>query len=262
MILALDVGNSQIHGGVFENAKGGGSEKIRLQFRKTSAQGITSDELGLFLKSILRENDLDPRAVQHIALCSVVPDIVHSLRNACKKYFDIQPFILQAGVKTGLKIRYRNPGEIGSDRIANAIAGTYLYPGENLIIADYGTATTLCVVSAEKEHMGGMILPGLRLAMEALEGKTARLPAVEIAAPAEIVGRSTTENIQSGLYYGNLHALKGVTAQIKREYFDGRKTKVIGTGGFSRMFEKAGVFDDLVPELVLIGLHRALLMNL
>jgi type III pantothenate kinase len=260
MILALDVGNSQIHGGVFEK------DQLRLQFRKTSASGITSDELGLFLKAILRENDLDPAAVQHVALCSVVPDIVHSLKNACKKYFDIQPFILQAGVKTGLKIRYRNPAEIGSDRIATAIAGTHLYPGENLIIADYGTATTLCVVTAEKEHLGGMILPGLRLAMEALEGKTARLPAVEIAAPAEIVGRSTIENIQSGLYYGNLHALQGSIAQIKREYFDGaggrQNVRVIGTGGFSRMFEKAGVFDALVPELVLIGLHRSLLMNI
>jgi type III pantothenate kinase len=256
MILALDVGNSQIHGGVFEK------DKLRFQFRKNSSQGVTSDEIGLFLKSILRENEIDPAHIQHIALCSVVPDIVHSLRNACKKYFDIQPFILQAGVRTGLKIRYRNPSEIGSDRIANAIAGTHLFPGENLIIADYGTATTFCVVSAEKEHMGGMILPGLRLAMEALEGKTARLPAVEIVAPAEIVGRSTIENIQSGLYYGNLYALQGVTAQIKCEYFDGGKSKVIGTGGFSRMFEKAGVFDALVSELVLIGLHRALLMNL
>src|SRR4051812_21195284 len=97
MILALDVGNSQIHGGVFDK------DKLKLQFRKTSSQGITSDELGLFLKSILRENELDPAKVRHIALCSVVPDIVHSLKNACKKYFDIQPFILQAGVRTGLR---------------------------------------------------------------------------------------------------------------------------------------------------------------
>jgi type III pantothenate kinase len=257
MILTLDVGNSQIHGGLFDAA-----DQLKLQFRKTSSAGLTSDELGLFLRSILRENNLDPKAVKHIALCSVVPDIVHSLRNACKKYFDIQPFILQAGVRTGLRIRYRNPEQMGSDRIATAIAGLHLFPGRNLIIADYGTATTFCAVTAEKEHLGGMILPGLRLSMEALESKTAKLPAVEIVEPEEIVGRSTVENIQSGLYFGNLHILRGVTEQIKREYFSGADSMLLGTGGFSRLFEKSGVFDALVPELALIGLHRALKMNL
>jgi type III pantothenate kinase len=165
-------------------------------------------------------------------------------------------------VRTGLKIRYRNPEQMGSDRIATAIAGLQLFPGKNLIIADYGTATTFCAVSAEKEHLGGMILPGLRLAMEALESRTAKLPSVEIMEPEEIVGRSTVENIQSGLYFGNLHLLRGVTEQIKREYFAGGQVVVIGTGGFSRLFEKTGVFDAMVPELVLIGLYRALKMNL
>src|SRR5690606_38340065 len=121
--------------------------------------------------------------------------VVHSVRSACIKYFDQSPFMLQAGVKTGLKIRYRNPLEVGADRIANAIAATGLFPGENLVIADLGTATTLCVITADKDYLGGVILPGLRISMEALEAQTAKLPIVEILAPEEVVGRSTVESI-------------------------------------------------------------------
>ncbi len=255
MILTLDVGNSQIYGGVFEG------EDLRLQFRKSSKQGVSSDEIGLFLRSALRENNLDPAFIRKIALCSVVPDLVHSLKNACRKYFDINPFILQAGTKTGLKIRYRNPVEVGSDRIANAVAATHLYPGKNLIIVDLGTATTFCAVTADKEYLGGIIIPGLRISMEALDSQTAKLPSVEISAPETLVGRSTIESIQSGLYHGNLCLLKELPKGIKRESFRGEEALVVGTGGFSRLFEKEGVFDSLCSELVLIGLKQALQMN-
>jgi type III pantothenate kinase len=256
MILALDVGNSQIYGGVFDG------EKIALQFRKTSRQGNSSDEFGLFLKEVLRENNVDPKEITQIALCSVVPDVVHSIKGACQKYFKQQPFILQAGVKTGLKIKYRNPLEVGADRIANSIAATHMFSGKNLIIVDFGTATTFCVVNTEKEYLGGVILPGLRLSMEALEAKTAKLPAVEINAPEEIVGRSTVESIQSGLYYGNLCMVREMTREIKSRYLKMGETVVIGTGGFSRLFEKEKIFDALIPELVLHGLHRALKINM
>jgi type III pantothenate kinase len=255
MILALDVGNSQIYAGVFEG------DKILIQIRKSSKHATSSDELGLFLTSALRENGVDPGSIRQVALCSVVPDILHSLKNACKKYFDLNPFILQAGSRTGLRIKYRNPLEVGSDRIANAIAATHLYPDKNLIVADFGTATTYCAITADKDYLGGLIMPGLRTSMEALESMTAKLPAVEIIAPDELVGRSTVENIQSGLYYGNLFAHRGICEHIKRESLCDPKALVVGTGGFSRMYEKEGVFDVLVPELVLIGLNLALKMN-
>lgn len=255
MILALDVGNSQVHGGVFVD------DRIRFQFRKNTKNGNSSDETGLFLKSVLRENGIDPKSIRQIVLCSVVPDEVHSIRGACQKYFDLSPMILGPGTRTGLKIKYRNPVEVGSDRIANAIAGTHLYPEKNLIIVDFGTATTYDVVTADKEYLGGLILPGLRISMEALEGRTAKLPAVEIMAPAEVIGRSTVESIQSGLYYGNLFALRGLAERIRKECFEGEEAMLIGTGGFSRLFEKDRVFDALVPELVLIGLYRALTLN-
>jgi type III pantothenate kinase len=257
MILSLDVGNSQIHGGVYDG------DQLRFQFRKNTKTGNSSDELGLFLSLILKENGVSTRDIKQIAICSVVPDVIHSLKGACQKYLDLVPFILQAGTKTGLKIKYRNPLEVGSDRIANSIAGTHLFPGKNLIIVDFGTATTYDVVTADRDYLGGLILPGFKISMEALESKTARLPTVEIVAPTEIVGRSTTESIQAGLYYQNLYALKGITAVIKDKYFGNSAdpTAIIGTGGFSRMLEREGVFDTLVPELVLMGLNLALRMN-
>jgi type III pantothenate kinase len=256
MILALDVGNSQIFGGVFEN------EKIIFQFRKNSRQSTSSDEIGLFLKGVLRENNIDPNRIEKIAVCSVVPQVIHSLKGACSKYFNKQPFILQAGTKTGLKIKYRNPLEVGADRIANAIAATFMFPGKNIIIVDFGTATTFCLVTKDKEYMGGLIMPGLRLSMEALESKTARLPSVEIMKPIELVGKSTVENIQSGLFYGNLCMLRELTKEIKSRYLKNEEVLLIGTGGFARLFEKEDVFDHLIPELVLNGIYRALAMNM
>lgn len=255
MILALDVGNSQIFGGVFSN------DKILVQFRKTSKGGASSDEMGIFLRSVLRENDVDPKQIKKIAVCSVVPDLVHSIKNCCKKYFGINPFILQSGTKTGLKIKYRNPVEVGADRIANAIGALHLYPGKNLIICDFGTATTYCAVSADKDYYGGLIVPGLRLSMEALEAQTAKLPAVEIVASTEVVGRSTVESIQAGLFFGNLAMIKEISTRIKKEYFENKNTIVIGTGGFSRLFEKEKAFDIIAPDLVLTGLKQALQMN-
>lgn len=255
MILALDVGNSQIFGGVFEK------EEIKFRFRKTSKTGASSDEIGIFLRSVLKENGMDPSKVSHIAICSVVPDVVHSLKNACKKYFNINPFLLQAGVKTGLKINYRNPLEVGADRIANAIAATHLYPKKNMVVIDLGTATTFCAVTAEKDYLGGSIIAGLRLNMEALESKTAKLPSVEIVSAKEALGRSTVESLQSGLYFSHLGAMREISDRLSKECFDGDKPFVIGTGGFSSLFEKEKVFDVVQPDLVLKGLWLALKMN-
>jgi type III pantothenate kinase len=255
MILTLDVGNTQIFGGVFEN------HELMIRFRKSSRPHISSDELGLFLRSVLRENGGDPLRVQQVALSSVVPEMIYSLRSCCRKYFSIDPFILQGGVKTGLNIRYRNPLEVGADRIANAIGATHLYPGRNLIIIDFGTATTFNVVRAGRDYLGGIILPGLRIAMEALEKNTARLPTVEIVAPADLVGRSTVEAIQSGLYFGYRAMVRELTREIREQAFQSGPAIVIGTGGFSRLFERDKVFDALLPDLVLVGLERALDLN-
>lgn len=255
MILCLDVGNTQIVGGVFNG------DAVEVQFRVTSTGKPSSDEIGIFLRSALRENGIEPASIDEIAFCSVVPGVVHSLRNACLKYFEVDPFVLQAGVKTGLKIRYRNPLEVGSDRIADAIAAVELFPDRDLVIVDFGTATTVEAVSKEREYLGGMILAGLRLSMEALEHNTAKLPSVEIVVPAEVVGRSTSESIQSGLYYGTLGALRFAIERIVADEFGGSRPVVIATGGFSSLFRDAGLFDHVIPDLLLRGLLRALRMN-
>ena len=141
--LCLDVGNSNILAGLYEADGAPG-----LRFRKTSTGGASADEYGIFLKSALRENGVDPALISRIGICSVVPDSVYSIRRACQKYFGIEPFLLKAGVKTGLSIAYRNPAEVGADRIANAIAASRLYPGKDCIVADFGTATTFDVLTA------------------------------------------------------------------------------------------------------------------
>ncbi|WP_409478398.1 type III pantothenate kinase [Pseudobdellovibrio sp. HCB154] len=255
MILSLDVGNTQIYGGVFDG------EKMLISFRRNSKTGSSSDEVGVFLRMVIRENGLDPQQIKKIVLCSVVPEVIYSLRGACQKYFGINPFILQAGVKTGLKIKYRNPLEVGADRIANAVAATQMHPQKNLIIVDLGTATTFDAVTAERDYLGGSIIAGLRLSMESLEAKTAKLPSVEIVSRNEALGQSTVESLQSGLYYGHLGAMKEIITKISAECFNGEKPFVIGTGGFSSLFEKEKIFDLIAPDLVLKGNLIALEKN-
>lgn len=255
MMLCIDAGNSHIYGGVFEE------EEIKLRFRHTS-QVSTSDEFGIFLKSVLRENHCLPEAVKEIAICSVVPQLDYSLRAACVKYFAVEPFFLQAGVKTGLNIKYRNPLEVGADRIANAIAATNSFPGKNIIVIDFGTATTFCVITKEKAYLGGAILPGVRLSTDALATKTAKLPAVEIIKTDQVVGRSTIESIQSGVYYGVLGACRELITRIKSEVFKNQEVLVIATGGFSSLFDKQGLYDHLILDLVLQGIRLAARLNL
>ncbi len=252
MVLTIDVGNSQIFCGVYDG------EHLKATFRRTSSIRASSDEFGTFFRTTLRENGIDPEQIRMAAICSVAPDAVHSLRNCFRKYLRFEPFLLQPGAKTGLKIRYRNPLEVGADKIANAMGALWRFPGRNLLIVDFGTATTICAVTRNKEYLGGIITPGLNLSMAALESQTARLPTVEIVRPPEVLGRSTVESIQSGLYYGTLAAVRALAACITQEHFPAEKPLIVGTGGFARLFESEHFFDAFVPELPLLGLRRAL----
>jgi type III pantothenate kinase len=253
--MCLDVGNTQIHGGVYDG------NKLKVQFRKTSRQQLSSDEFGLFVKSVLRENGVDPGYIKEISICCVVPDMLHSIRSGCIKYFEIDPFVLKAGVKTGLDIKYKNPSEVGADRIANAVAAVKLYPNKNIIIIDFGTATTFDVVSKKREYLGGAIVPGVRISMESLVGNTAKLPRVEIQEPETAVGKTTIESIQSGLYYGQIGMIKELIRQITIEAFQGKEPVVIATGGFASLFDETGLFEIAIPILVLQGLNEVLKLN-
>lgn len=255
MLICLDIGNTHIHAGVFDG------DVLRIQFRKGTHPVGSSDELGVFFSAVLRENGIERRGIDAVAICSVVPAVLYSVRSAAIKYFNAEPFVLQAGVKTGLRIRYRNPSEVGADRVANAIAARHRHPGKNLIVVDCGTATTFDVISATGDYLGGAITPGIGISAEALSSKTARLPSVEIERPKAALGRTTAESIQSGLFHGQIGAIRELCGQLGREAFAGDAPVVIGTGGFSRLIEEAGLFHEIVPELVLHGLALAQRMN-
>lgn len=255
LTLCLDLGNTQIFGGVFAG------KQLLLKFRHASTTATSSDQYGVFLRAVLRENQIDHRDIKEIAICSVVPHLDYSLQSACIKYFGHDPFLLQAGVKTGLKIKYRNPLEVGADRIANAVAAINLFPQRNIIIVDFGTATTFCAISKDKDYLGGIIMPGMRLSMEALQNNTAKLSSVNIIRANTLVGRSAIEGIQSGLFYGQRAALKTISADITASHFADSEPVIIGTGGFAQLFQDDNIFDTIQPNLVLVGLQLTLAMN-
>ncbi len=255
MKLCIDVGNSQIYGGLFDG------DELRSWFRRITQRGASSDELGVFFRQVVRENGHDPQQIEAIGFCSVVPDLNHSLGNACRRYFDLEPFNLRAGVKTGLKIRYKNPAEVGADRIAGAVGAVERYPERDIVIIDFGTATTVEAVSAKREYLGGAIAPGLGIAMRSLEENTARLPKVEIVRPEHACGRSTIDSIQSGLYWGHLGMVREICDRMIRECFKSSDPVVLGTGGFARLFADTGLFHTIHPHLVLEGVRIAQELN-
>jgi len=251
MLICLDLGNTNLYGGIFHN------NTLIHQFRYPSNNSCTSDQFGIFLKTYLREMGIASEDIEHVALCSVVPALDYSITAAFIKYFSITPFVLQGGVKTGLQIKYKNPTEIGADRIASAMAAIHYYPGNNVIIVDLGTATTFEVLSGQGEFLGGAILPGIQMQMRALHEKTSKLPPVRIVKPIAILGQSTTVNIQSGLYYGHRGAIREIIDGVSKEVFTDDPPVIIGTGGFSHLFEGDRLFHRIIPDLVLLGLKIA-----
>jgi len=247
MLLCLDVGNSHIFGGVFKN------EKLQCSFRHVTYPGVTSDQLGIFLKTVLRENNISD-IIDRIAICSVVPSIDYSLVATCKKYFNLDPFFLSAAIDTGIK-NYQ--AGTGADLIAGNLAATTLYPQQHLIVVDLGTATTITAINHQLYFLGGAILAGLKTSMTSLQDNTAKLPPVEILQPQNIVSNQTIASIQSGLYYGHLGAMREIIAQIKTRCFNSEKSLVISTGGFAHLFENEKLFDVIIPNLVLEGLKIA-----
>jgi type III pantothenate kinase len=251
MLLCLDVGNTHILGGVFRG------NELLARFRYATPLLGTSDQFGIFLINILQAKKIDPSAVKSIAVSSVVPGHDYSLRHTSLNYFTADYFVLKGDQQPGLKIHYKNPSEVGADRIANAIGAMQHYPSRDLIIIDMGTATTLCGVTKDGDYLGGAILPGLRLGMESLRSNTAKLMEVNIEAPAHVIGKTTHESIQSGLFYGQLGALRELIAAFKQEAFADKQPMIVGTGGFSQMYKDKALFDAILPDLVLDGLRFA-----
>lgn len=250
MILCLDIGNSQIFGGLFLGAN------LHTHFRYDTRPVITADDFGTFLRNLLRENEVDYHQISHIVIASVVPYLDDTLCAACMKYLGIEPYMVTHETNTGLTIACDNPAELGADRIANAVGAVTLYPAKNIIIVDFGTATTYCVLTADKRYLGGVIQPGMRLAMESLQQNTAKLSTVPIVQAKHYIGKNTVTNIQAGLYFGQLGASRAIIQGLKEEAFSGESPPlIIGTGGFAHLFQADGLFDIAVPDLVLKGLY-------
>jgi type III pantothenate kinase len=251
MLLCLDIGNTHILGGIFDN------DKLVSRFRYATHLIGTADQFGSFLVTILQTNNITPEQITATAVCSVVPSCDYTIRHTIALYIKSPFFILQAGAKTGLNIKYKNPNEVGADRIANAIGAVNSFPNKNIIIIDMGTATTVCAINKKRDYLGGTILPGIRLGMESLKTNTAKLMEVDIEVPSSYIGRSTRESIQAGLFYGQLGALKEIISGFKLEIFKDEPVLVIGTGGFAQLFKNSSLFDVIVPDLVLNGLFKA-----
>lgn len=251
MILCLDIGNTNLFGGVYHE------DQLISTFRRDMRGGWTADEVGIFLRNVLRENEIAPQNIKHIGISSVVPSSMHSIKGACVRYFGIDPYVLSFDTVSSIQIKTQVPSQLGADRIANSIAAVHKHPGKDLIIIDFGTATTFCAVNKDAHYLGGAILAGVRISMEALESRTAQLPNVEIVRPESALGTNTVEGIQSGLYYGNVGAIRELNSRLST-HFNGRKPLILATGGFARIFEEERIFDEIIPDLVLEGLRLEL----
>ncbi len=256
MYLCLDIGNTQIHFGVFD-----GNELVA-QFRLNTSHVGTSDQFAMFLLQVLAANEIESNAITHVAVASVVPSVDYSITAAFLKYFKIRPMFLQSGIKTGIKVSGNNANEIGADLIAGAIGGVCRFPHKHLLIFDFGTATTVIYITPNAEFVGGALLPGIRLMMESLQANTAKLFNVNISKPKQAISKDTKVAIQSGLYYSQIGAAKELISQVLEQYQIARdELIVVGTGGFANLLNDQEVFDEIIPDLLLIGLRELITLN-
>lgn len=247
MILTLDVGNTNIKTALFEGME------MKQYWRISTNRERSSDELGILLMNLLQYNGIAPSQIEGIMMSSVVPQINFTIEHMCRNYFGIDPMKIGPGVKTGINVKYENPHELGSDRIANAVAAYELYGGPCITI-DFGTATSFGVISEHGEFLGGAICPGLKLAANALTERAAKLPRFELAKPESVIGRNTVTNMQAGIVYGYIGQVNYLVERMKRE-LNAPHAKVIATGGLAVLVgEESNVIDVMDGLLTLKGL--------
>ena len=242
MLLAIDVGNTNITVGVYNG------KELKGTFRLTTKQTCTSDEYGFQLKAMMRERFEFAVVIDGCIISSVVPNIMHSLTSAIVKYFFVKPIIVGPGLKTGIHIKIDNPKELGADRITDAVAVHELYEG-SFIIIDFGTATTYDVVGADGTYHTGVIQPGVMISANALSEQTAKLPSIELKKPNTIISRNTVEAMQAGVMYGYMGSCRYIIRKIKEEC-GLEDVRVIATGGLGRTFteelEEIDFYDEML----------------
>ena len=225
MILTLDIGNTNIKSALFDGME------MRQYWRLSTNRNRTSDEYGMSMMNLMKHSGIDRSQITGIMMSSVVPQINFTIEHMCRSYFGMEPMKIEPGVKTGINIKYENPRELGSDRIANAVAAYELYGGPCITI-DFGTATSFGAISAKGEFLGGAICPGLKLAADALTERTAKLPRFELVKPESVIGRNTVANMQAGIVYGYIGQIKYLVNRMKKE-MGVEGIKVIATGGLA-----------------------------
>lgn len=248
MILVIDVGNTNIVLGIYE-----GKKLLNFWRVKTDADK-TSDEYGMIINQLFELNGYKFSDIDDVVICSVVPTIMYTMEHMTRKYFSKEPLVVGPGIKTGMNIKYDNPKEVGADRIVDAIAAYELYGGP-LIIVDFGTATTYSVVSRNGEYLGGAICPGVRISMDALFQRTAKLPRVELTKPGTVICKNTVSSMQAGIVYGQVGQLDYIVERMKSELGE-PDTKVIATGGLSKLIaSESKAVDTINGLLTLEGLR-------
>ncbi len=247
VLLAIDIGNTHTVLGVYEG------ERLVRHWRVLSDPGRTADEYGVLLWNLHRSSELPIATRTDIIVCSVVPAMTKVFEDLCRDYFRSDPLVVGPGVKTGMPILYDNPKEVGADRIVNAVAAYERYH-EVCIVVDFGTATTFDCVSGKGEYLGGVITPGLGIALDALVTRTAKLPRVELVRPPKVVGKNTVHAMQAGIVYGYVALVDGLVARIRDEIGSG--ARVIATGGFATMLAPESTTIEAIDEfLTLEGLR-------
>lgn len=248
MLLAFDVGNTNILIGLFDG------DKLNDSWRIATDLGKSSDEYGVLIEQLFIHQGVDIHDVNDIIISTVVPSLLFTLQHMSVKYFKKQALVVEAGVKTGLAIKYDNPQQVGADRIVNAVAAYEKYGGPAIIV-DFGTATTFCAVTEKGEYLGGSIAPGIKISSDALSKKTSKLPKVEIEIPGRTICKTTQESVQAGLVYGHMGTCEYIINLMKKELGNPDMVKVIATGGFAELIKQGTDCIDIIDKnLTLEGL--------
>lgn len=244
----LDIGNTNAVVGVYRG------RELVAHFRLSTNADRTVDEYRAILMSLFAGRDIDPAAASRVVISSVVPPLQLTLETLARELFGCVPLFVEPGIKTGIPLRYANPSEIGADRIVNAVAARTLY-GAPVVVVDFGTATTFDVINPKGEYVGGLIAPGIGIASEALFARASRLYRVDIRKPDVLVGRTTAEAMQSGIYYGYIGLVDGILAHLLEEISDVQT--VVATGGLAELISAGSRhINEVNPLLTLEGLRR------
>jgi len=247
MLLTIDIGNTNITLGIYAG------QTLKSHWRLATDHHRMTDEYGITLIGLLQHAGLAVSAIDAIAIASVVPPLTGTFAQACENYLGCTPLVVDAGVKTGVRVKYEDPKQVGADRVVDAAAAYKLYGGPACIV-DFGTGTTFDAISAEGDYLGGAIAPGLGIAADALFEHAAKLPRVDLQRPPSVIGRNPVHSMQSGLVFGYVGLVEGMVARFRVEL--GPHMKVIGTGGLVEVIAKeTRVIDILAPWLTLEGLR-------